>query len=68
MSKLRYIVTYEVDKDILCDQETVDEEFNGSWQEFLDWFSKEELGEVITGFSSEPTKIEVVEELKGGKD
>ena len=59
-NKLRYSVTYEIDKDFLCDQETVDKEFNGSWQEWLTWFSKEELGEVITGLGGEPVEIKVL--------
>lgn len=60
MSKLKYTITYEVDKDFLCDEETIRDDFNGSWQEWLDWFSKEELGEVITGLDTIPVKIEVI--------
>lgn len=59
MNKLRYKVVYEVDKELLCDQETLDQEFNGSWQECLDWCSKEELGEVITGFGELAIAIQV---------
>ena len=59
MGKLRYTITYEVDKDFLCDQEALDSEFGGSWQKFLDWFAKEEPGEIITGIGSEPVSITV---------
>lgn len=59
--KLRYSVTYEVDKDFLCDQETIDEEFNGSWQEWLDFFAENEIGEVITGIGSDPLHIKVID-------
>jgi hypothetical protein len=59
MSKLRYSVTYEVDKDFLCDEETIKDDFNGSWQEFMDWFAEEELGEVITGLDTLPVEIKV---------
>lgn len=55
--KLRYSIIYEVDKELLCDEETLNEEFDGSWQKFMDWFAKEELGEVIMGFSDNPTDI-----------
>lgn len=60
MDRLRYTVTYEVDKDILCDQDTIDSEFNGSWQEWLEWFAKEELGEVLMGMDTEPISFTVV--------
>ena len=60
MSKLRYTITYEVDKNFLCDEKTIRDDFNGSWQEWLDWFSKEELGEVITGLNTIPVKIEAI--------
>lgn len=66
MSKLQYTITYEVDKDILCDQYTLDNDFNGSWQEWLDWFAKEELGEVITGVGTDPISFKVEsDQLKG---
>lgn len=61
MSKLRYSVTFEVDKELLCDSFTLKSEFNNSWQEFLDWFAKEELGEVITGLDSDPISIKVID-------
>jgi hypothetical protein len=58
---LRYSITFEVDKDFLVDQETVDTEFDGSWQKWLDWFAKEELGEVMTGVGTDPISIKVEE-------
>jgi hypothetical protein len=67
MGKLRYTITYEVDKDILCDQGTIDEDFNGSWQEWLDWFAKVELGEVITGLDTLPISIKVATKPKDSK-
>ena len=57
MAKLRYTITYEVDKDLLCDEETIKDEFNNSWQEWLDFFSENEIGEVITGIGTDPISI-----------
>ena len=52
MGKLRYHVTYEVDKDFLCDESTLKTDFNNNWQEFLDWFYKEEPAEVMMGLGT----------------
>lgn len=60
MSSLKYTVTYIIDKDFLCDQETIDKDFNGSWQEFIDWMAKDESYEVMTGFGGYPESIEVI--------
>jgi len=59
MSKLRYSITYEVDKDLLCDEQTIKDEFNNSWQEWLDWFFQEEKGEVLLGMDTDPISIKV---------
>ena len=59
IDKLRYTITYEVNKAFLCDQATIDSDFNGSWQEWLDWFAKEEMSEVMTGLGEDPTSIKV---------
>lgn len=60
MKKLRYTVTYEVDKDLLCDEETIKDEFHGDWQEWLDWFAKEEPSEVMRGFDTDPISFEIL--------
>lgn len=59
IDKLRYTITYEVDKELLCDQGTIDSDFNGSWQEWLDWFSENEMAEVMFGMDTEPLSIRV---------
>lgn len=56
-SEIVYRLEYRVDPDILCDRESLKEDFNNSWQEFMEWFYKEEPGEVILGFNSEPKLI-----------
>lgn len=59
MGKLRYSITYEVDKDLLCDEETLRTEFDNSWQKWIEWFADQELGEVLTGLGEEPVLIKV---------
>ena len=59
IDKLRYTITYEVDKELLCDQTTIDSDFNGSWQEWLDWFAENEMAEVMVGMDTEPLSIKV---------
>lgn len=59
MGKLRYHVTYEVDKGVLCDEDTLKTFFNNSWQEFLNWFAKEEPAEVSMGLDTEPVEFKV---------
>lgn len=59
MSDLELTLKLKGDKDILCDQETLDEYYNGCWKtflenmikeegkfEFMDWFDIVEIEEV----------------------
>lgn len=54
MSKtVRYLILHEVDADLLCDQETVDKEFAGDWQQFMEYFMEQEPAEVIYGMQTD---------------
>lgn len=71
-NRLRYCVIFDVDADILCDDKTIDDEFEGNWQNFLDWFYEHEPAETMMGIGSEPIAVTVISRyddkaLKEGK-
>ena len=52
---IRVTVQFDLDKDLTCDDETIQDEHNGSVKELMKWFVEQEgIWEIINWADSEP--------------
>lgn len=52
---IRVSVQFDLDKDLTCDDKTIQDEYNGSVKELMEWFVEQEgIWEIINWADSEP--------------
>ena len=65
---IRYMILHEVDAELLCDEETLKDEFSNSWEKFMRWFYEEEQGELVYGMQVDKYPPEIRNIVLIGKE